>query len=132
MTVLTPRGPLPVELLKKGDTVLAPPDHAGRIVPIQSVFSTTLVGSRENIPIRIPQHFFTQNVPSNDILLSPHHAVFYDGQWRIPKHIPGLQQDTSWIGKDIHYYHIRLPEYGLDKLWCHNLPVDSWDGSQDL
>lgn len=132
MKVLTPQGPVPVELLKKGDTILAPPKrYGGRVVPIQSVFFSTVVGTPENAPVRIPAHFFEHNIPNEDVVLSPHHAVFYNGKWRIPKHIPGLQQDLSWLGKPIEYYHLSLPDYALDKVWCHNLAVDSWDGSHD-
>jgi hypothetical protein len=128
MKILTPQGSLPVECLKKGDLVLAPPLRT-RWVPIERVFSTTLMGNSDNLPYRIPKDFFQHHVPNEDILLSPHHAVFHNGQWRLPIHIDGLQQELSMMGKEFEYYHIGLPVYIQDKLWCHNLPVDSWDES---
>lgn len=127
MKIDTPNGPVPIESLQEGDLVLVPPDD--RAVPIERIFSSTYVGTRETVPFRIPRHFFEQNVPSEDILLSPHHAVFYNGKWRLPIYINGLYRDESYMGKEFEYYHLQLPDYGQDKLWCQNMPVDSWDGS---
>ena len=129
MKIDTPNGPVPIESLQKGDLVLVPPND--RAVPIERIFSSTYVGTRETVPFRIPRHFFEQNVPSEDILLSPHHAVFYNGKWRLPIYIDGLYRDESYMGKEFEYYHLQLPDYGMDKLWCQNMPVDSWDGSTD-
>jgi hypothetical protein len=127
MKIDTPNGPVPIESLQEGDLVLVPPND--RAVPIERIFSSTYVGTRETVPFRIPRHFFEQNVPSEDILLSPHHAVFYNGKWRLPIYINGLYRDESYMGKEFEYYHLQLPDYGQDKLWCQNMPVDSWDGS---
>lgn len=126
MWIDTPRGPVPVELLREHDLVLAPP-FLDRAVPIQRIFCSTYKGTRSNLPVRIPKDFFDTHYPNQDILLSPHHAVFYNGEWHLPVLTKGLYQDESFLGKDIEYYHIQLPEYKTDKLWCHNLPVDSWD-----
>jgi hypothetical protein len=133
MWIDTPRGPVPVELLREHDLVLVPP-FLDRAVPIQRIFCTTYKGTRSNLPVRIPKDFFDTHYPNQDILLSPHHAVFYNGEWHLPVLTKGLYQDESFLGKDIEYYHIQLPEYKTDKLWCHNLPVDSWDytPSKDL
>jgi len=127
MKILTPHGPVPVECLREGDLVQVPPFQRGRTAPIQRIFCSTYVGTQENLPVRIPQHFFEHNIPNEDILLSPHHAVFYNGQWRLPMEIDGLDKEESYLGKEFEYYHVELPEYGTDKLWCNNLPVDSWD-----
>ena len=128
MKILTPSGPIAVECLKEGDLLLAPPFN-NRTVQIQRVFFSTYVGTKENVPYRIPAHFFEQSQPNEDILLSPHHAIFYNGKWLLPCHIDGLQPEVSMIGDTFEYYHVRLPEYYSDKLSCHNLPVDSWDDS---
>jgi Hint domain len=127
MKILTPHGPVPVESLREGDLVQVPPFQRGRTAPIQRIFCSTYVGTQENLPVRIPQHFFEHNIPNEDILLSPHHAVFYNGQWRLPMEIDGLDKEESYLGKEFEYYHVELPEYLTDKMWCHNLPVDSWD-----
>ena len=129
MKIATPSGPVPIESLQEGDLVLVPPYK--RVVPIQRIFSHTYVGTQETIPFRIPRHFFQENIPNEDILLSPHHAIFYNGKWRLPIKTPGLHRDESYRGKEFEYFHIELPDYGQDKLWCHNMPVDSWDGLID-
>jgi len=41
--------------------------------------------------------------------------------------IDGLEKEETYLGKEFEYFHVELPEYLTDKLWCHNLPVDSWD-----
>jgi Hint domain len=129
MEILTPQGPRRIETLQEGDEVLMPPSF-DRVARIERFFSSTYIGTSETIPVRIPKDFFEPNVPDKDVLLSPHHAIFHHYKWRIPIQIEGLQQDTSFLGKEFTYYHIALPEYEHDKLWCHNLPVDSWDTSK--
>jgi len=127
MKILTPNGPVPVESLKVNDLVQVPPFQRGRTAPIQRIFCSTYVGTQENLPVRIPQHFFEHNIPNEDILLSPHHAVFYNGEWRLSMEIDGLDKEESYLGKEFEYYHVELPDYGTDKMWCQNLPVDSWE-----
>jgi hypothetical protein len=126
MMILTPSGYVPIESLKDGDLLLAPPFN-NRTVEIQRVFMSTYVGTKENVPYRIPAHFFEKNLPSEDILISPHHSVFYNGKWLLPCQINGLQPEEGMVGKPFEYYHIGLPDYYSDKMWCNNLPVDSWE-----
>jgi hypothetical protein len=128
MMILTPSGYVPIECLKEGDLLLAPPFY-NRTVEIRRVFSSTYVGTKENVPYRIPAHFFERNKPSEDILLSPHHLVFYNGKWHLPCQIEGVRAEESMIGERFEYYHIALPEYYSDKIWCNNMAVDSWDDS---
>ena len=123
--LLTPTGYRKVQDLRQGDTVQSPPDN--RPVTIRKIFCEEIVGDRSTIPYRIPQHFFGDNLPSEDILLSCNHAFFCEGQWTFPGRVPGLHADVSFLGKRFEYYHVTLPEYGQDKLWCSGLPVDSWD-----
>ena len=126
MKILTPSGDVPIESLKEGDLLLAPPINK-RTVKIQRIYSSTYMGTRENVPYRIPAHFFEKNIPNEDVLLSPNHLVFYNGKWHLPCQMDGLYPEEHMIGKWFEYYHIRLPDYYSDKVWCHNLPVDSWD-----
>jgi hypothetical protein len=56
---------------------------------------------------------------------------FFDGSWRLPKFTKKLKKETHLLHKEFEYYHIQLPEYGTDKLWCHNVPVDSWEKKKD-
>ena len=124
MKILTPSGDVTIESLREGDLLLTPPN---RTVEIQRIHSSTYIGTLENVPYRIPAHFFEKNIPDEDILLSPNHVVFYNGKWRTPCQIDGLKPEVHMIGEMFEYYHISLPDYYSDKIWCHNLPVDSWD-----
>ena len=124
MKILTPSGNVTIESLREGDLLLTPPN---RTVEIQRIHSSTYIGTQENVPYRIPAHFFEENIPNEDILLSPNHVVFYNGKWRLPCQIDGLKPEVHMIGEMFEYYHISLPDYYSDKVWCHNLPVDSWD-----
>ena len=125
MKILTPSGPVPVEHLKPGDMVCCPPLKAP--VAIQNIHHETLVGKKDILPYRIPAGFFEPSVPNQDILLSPHHGYFYNQKWTLPIHTPGLEREASLLDQDFEYFHIQLPNYEKDKLWCHNLPIDSWD-----
>jgi len=128
MMILTPSGYVPIESLKEGELLLVPPFY-DRTVEIRRVFSSTYVGTKENVPYRIPAHFFERNKPTEDILLSPHHLVFYNGKWHLPCQVEGLKAEEGMIGERFEYYHIALSEYYSDKIWCNNMAVDSWDDS---
>lgn len=129
MKIFTPHGPVPVEDLRVGDLVCTPPDN--RPVPIVSSHSSTHKGDPKNLPYRILKDFLAPGVPDEDIVLSPHHMYFFDGSWRLPKFTKKLKKETHLLHKEFEYYHIQLPEYGTDKLWCHNVPVDSWEKKKD-
>jgi len=127
MKILTPDGPVAIEELKVGDTVMTPPYRKRDRVVIQQVYTGTYLGDSTNIPCRIPKDFFEPNIPDEDILISPHHLVFYNGEWYLPKDLKGIKKEVSMIGQKFDYFHLSLPDYYKDKLWCHNLPIDSWD-----
>lgn len=124
MEILTPKGYRRVQDLNVRDLVLTPDL---RIVPIQSVFHSIVRGEESTIPVRIPAHYFENNRPDKDILISPHHLIFGDGAWHIPLWMKDVRQENEWLDREYSYYHIALPDYAHDKLICHNLPVDSWD-----
>ena len=123
--LLTCTGYRKVQDLQEGVTVLCPPDN--RPVTIRKIFCEEIVGDFTTIPYRLPQHFFGENLPRDDIWISRNHAFFCQGQWRLPYRVPGLHPDTSFLGKLFQYYHVALHDYGQDKLWCSGIPVDSWD-----
>ena len=129
MKIFTPHGPVAVEDLRVGDLVYTPPNN--RTVPIVSSHSSTHKGDPKNLPYRIPKDFLAPGIPNEDIVLSPHHMYFFDGSWRLPKFTKKLKKETHLLHKEFEYYHIQLPEYGTDKLWCHNVPVDSWEKKKD-
>jgi len=113
--ILTPDGYIRIDHLKKDQMIAAPPD--GRSVSIKEVFSSEIIGTKENAPYTIPKDFFCQGVPTKDIQISPHHLYFYNGKWN---------------GQTIKYYHIRLEDYPTEKLICQGLAVDSWEGEKEM
>lgn len=121
--ILTPSGYIPVEELHPGDLIITPD---GQQIPIVDVFQSEVIGTKDNIPYRIPAHYFEQDRPNEDIVLSPAHAVFYK-EWVLPVWLDNLQREENLIGEKFTYYHIELPDYKKDKLVSHNLPIDSFD-----
>lgn len=124
MEILTPKGYRRVQDLTLNDIVLTPDL---RYVPICSIFHSIIRGDEATVPVKIPAHYFDKDRPDKDILVSPHHLIFGNGAWHIPLWLENVDQDMTWLDRDIVYYHIALPDYAKDKLICHNLPVDSWD-----
>ncbi|NBP16743.1 hypothetical protein EBU95_20545, partial [bacterium] len=128
MKILTIHGYCPVEELHSGEIIITPDK---RKIAIVDILKSTIIGSEKNIPCRIPAHYFEKNSPLEDIILSRHHAVFY-GKWRVPIWLDNLSYEKDLIGKTFTYYHIQLPDYGKDKLICHNLPIDSFDKTKSI
>lgn len=124
MLIETVDGPRAVEKLCEGDLVFTPDL---RVVPVVRIIVTEMFGTPENVPCKIPAHFFTKHYPTKDLLISPHHMIFYDGQWRLPVWL-NVSRETKLIGRPFTYYHVQLPDYENDKLICHNLPIDSFEG----
>lgn len=127
--ISTPRGDLAVETLRKGDLVntSAGPKQiyfvARYSIPVQS-------SDAECLPICIAKSAFGANVPNADLLLSPGHAVYFQG---ILIHasvlvngstISALSRDDLREAIWITYYNIELE--GHELLTAHNLTVESY------
>lgn len=126
--LLTPQGYVRVDELKEGSLVVTP-DR--RHLPIERIYSSSIFTTKETAPFRIPKDFFEDNVPSKDVVISPHHAYkIPGGEWTIPVWTPDLKQES--IRKSITYYHLQLANYAFDKLVCSGLTVDSWDGQSKI
>ena len=124
--VLTPSGYQLVETLKDGDYILTSDQ---REVPIK-VYSTVIKKStRKNAPYLIPANTFSENLPVNDIILSPSHAIQVDENlWQIPrkaiKHYQNIKRIN--LGKEIEYYHLETPNYLHDNLVVEGSVVESY------
>lgn len=127
MEVNVEEGIKKVEDLKVGDSIV---DILGRKIKISEVLHKKVIGNEINIPYIIPKDFFEKDIPSKDIHISYNHAYFYNGKWTLPIRNKNLKRDKSYLGKEIEYYHVSLPNYAVDKLVCYNLPVDSFDNSK--
>lgn len=127
MEVNVENGIKKIEDLQVGDTVV---DILGRKIRASEILCKKVIGDNNNIPYVIPKDFFEKDIPSKDIYISYNHAYFYNGQWMLPIHNDDLKRDETFLGKEIEYYHVSLPNYAVDKLVCYNLPVDSFDNSK--
>lgn len=128
--VLTPDGYRRVEDLVHGDLV----STGGRTIPIVGVYNTRVKGTKDTCPALIARGSISRgggsggsgkagkerNVyPPEDLRISQSHLIKYgegDGEgevWVNPGYHP---IDTSYMGQDIVYYHIRLPDYVNDHL----------------
>lgn len=74
-------------------------------------------------PIRIKAYAFAENKPHRDLLVSPGHAVPWEGAlipiWQLVNNVT-IHRDTD---RDITYYHVELPTHAM--LVAEGLPMES-------
>jgi len=117
--ILTPRGEVPVETIRRGDTVLI--SDAGHLEPRTVIWA----GIREidlarhpnpvrAAPIRFRRGALAHGVPRRDLLLSPDHCLFLDGGL-IPAKllINGMTIARDRDRRSIAYHHIELERHAL-------------------
>jgi Hint domain len=125
--IMTDRGPVPVELLSKGMRVTTAP--GGDSLPIEWIGYRHVDCTRHPrpasvCPIRIRKDAFGEDAPSRDLLLSPDHAVGFDGAL-IPVYLLVNGHNIVRQPMDhVTYYHIELSRHAL--LLAENLPVESY------
>jgi hypothetical protein len=125
--IMTDRGPVPVELLSKGMSIPTAP--GGDCLPIawigyRHVDCAHHPRPASVYPIRIRKDAFGENTPSRDLLLSPDHAVGFDGAL-IPVRL--LVNNNNIVRQPmdrVTYYHVELSRHAL--LLAENLPVESF------
>ena len=116
--ILTARGEVPIESLREGDMVITLSGSA------QSIRAVHVQRGSDIPPIRIAPHAFGMRQPKRPLLVSPDHAVFFDGIL-IP--VRYLVNDTTIAGidaRDVRYFHVELPRH--DVLLADGLPVESY------
>jgi hypothetical protein len=122
----TPRGPVPIECLREGDTVLT---VSGLYQPIRWIGRRGLNCRRHPAPervqpVRIAAHAFGQSKPARALMLSPDHSVFVEDVF-IP--IRFLINGTTVRQVDvarITYYHLELPRH--DVVLAEGLPAETY------
>lgn len=125
--IATPGGEIPVEALQSGDLVLTA-SGAVRQVRWIGYRHLDLVRHRQPSlakPVRIRAHAFGPDRPVRDLLVSPAHAVFYDGML-IPADmlVNGASVVREMSRTSITYYHVELDRH--DVLLSENLPTESY------
>jgi hypothetical protein len=128
--IATERGEIAVEELRQGELVLAV-GSGGRILrPIRWIGNrrldlTTLKRPESLFPIRIRRGAFAENIPQRDLLVSPDHCLFVDGEL-IPAKllVNGMTIVQDRAVRVVHYYHVELDSH--DVLLADGLPTESY------
>ena len=124
--IATPDGETAVEDLASGDRVLA---HFTGVTPIQWVghrhVDCTRHPNPETVwPVRVRAGAFGASLPCRDLLLSPNHAVFVDGEL-IPVRLLNNGLSIAQTPVDaVTYYHIELAAHDL--LLAEGQPAESY------
>jgi hypothetical protein len=126
----TPDGELPVEKLRSGKQVIT-------LVDGQEIAKTvTWLGHRridlashprpETVaPVRIRRDAFADGLPHRDLIVSPDHAIFVDGQLICARQLVNgstIRQENNWTAVD--YYHVELDQHAI--LVAEGLPAESY------
>ena len=125
--IMTDRGPVPVELLSKGMRVTTAPGGDSLLIKwigYRDVDCTHHPRAESVCPIRIRKDAFGEDTPSRDLLLSPDHAVGFDGVL-IPVYLLVNGHNIVRQPMDhVTYHHVELSRHAL--LLAENLPVESY------
>jgi hypothetical protein len=125
--IATPGGSMPVEALRRGDLVLTTDRRA---VPVswlgRQTVSTVFGDPLRVLPIRIKAGAIGENVPSRDLLLSPDHAILFDGTLI---QAGALVNGTSIVRENnvpqtFTYYHVELDDHAL--ILAQNTPAETF------
>jgi hypothetical protein len=125
-------GEITVEMLSRGNLVTT---ADGRTLPItwigRSSVSTLFADPLRVLPIRIRAGALGESVPSCDLLLSPDHALFFDG---VLVQAGALVNGTSImrehnVPERFTYYHIELDDHAL--ILAENTPTETFIDNVD-
>ncbi len=130
--IATPEGEVAVETLRAGDLVLAhAADGDTGFVPqpvvwagFRAVRCNAHAQPRKVWPVRVRQGTFGANMPAQDLLLSPDHAVFVDGVLIPVKLLCNGNTIAQMPVERLTYYHIELAAHAV--LLANGLPVESY------
>ena len=123
--IMTARGEVAVEHLRKGDLVAT----ATGTAPIVWLGHSCLDCRRhprpwDVRPVRVAAGAFAPGVPRRDLLLSPDHAVFVDGSLIPVRYLINGATIAQEEADAVTYWHVELPEHGV--LLAEGLPCESF------
>ena len=128
--IATPRGDIAVEDLREGDSVLTVSGGRHNERPIRWIgerrIDLTAHKRAESLfPIRIHRGAFADSIPQRDLLVSPDHCLFVDGEL-IPAKllVNGMTVVQDRTFRAVHYYHLELDDH--DVLLAEGLPAESY------
>ncbi|MDI2091892.1 Hint domain-containing protein [Commensalibacter oyaizuii] len=111
----TPSGKKNVEELKVGDDIITIHNGNKVVKKITSILNQKVIANHiDKLPIRIYKSAIAENVPYKDLLVTPEHCLYIDGQF-IPARMlvngRSIIQDTSFNTYDV--YHIETEEHSI-------------------
>ena len=123
--IATADGAVRVEELRAGDAVRTP-EGAREIVWIgrRRIELARHPHPGRARPVRIRRDAFAAGVPSRDLLLSPDHAVYWDGVLVEAKRLINGTTITQDAPDAVTYFHIELERH--DILFAEDLPAESY------
>lgn len=127
--VLTPSGNKLIDDLVTGDLIVTPD---GRHVEIIMSEMHIPVVTSCNAPYLIPAGTFGENLPPNDLSLSPDHVLMIKpGVWDVPKHLANVYSNITRtnMGETFKYYNIETPNYLTDDIIVEGTVIESYGKS---
>jgi flagellar basal body rod protein FlgG len=127
--ILTPRGERPIEALQAGDLVVVL-EGVQRSRPIRWIGRRRIVCASHSAPeliwpIRIHCGAFADAVPHRDLLVSPDHAIFVDGQLICARQLVNGTTISQEMGyQSVDYFHVELDDHAI--LLAEGLPAESY------
>jgi hypothetical protein len=127
----TMAGDVAVEQLAVGDVLLT---HAGIRRPIRWIGRRTIdlhshPKPRDVQPVRVAAHAFGPRQPQRALLLSPDHAVYFDGALIPVRYLIDGKRIVQLRRKSVTYWHVELDRH--DVILAENLAVESYLDSGD-
>lgn len=119
--IKTPLGYKQIESLKSGDMITT---QENETVPCRIHSFIVPNTNKRTAPYRIPKGYFSTDSPSNELLLSPTHAIYRENDLVIYPCKSGLTQVK--MNERIQYYHVELPNYRTQRIVCENVILDSY------
>lgn len=121
--IATARGETPVEALRLGDLIAL---HGGGCAPAIWIGRRVVDGGRgaDAWPVRIAAHAFAPGQPRRPLLLSPDHAVLWQGGLIPARHLLNGATLTQPPAARVEYWHVELPAHAV--LHAEGLPVESY------
>lgn len=135
--IATPDGPVPIESLMAGSRVIGAKGIAtvkwvgwrryGRASLLTSIQRAAI------LPVRVRAHAIADNIPSQDLLVSPWHHLLVEGRLiRAHDLINGTTISQEASATSVDYYHVELEQFDL--VMAHGIYSESWadGGNRDF
>lgn len=128
--ITTEDGEVAIEDLRQGDNVVVMDGESRAVLPIKwiGVRQVDLASHKDRgqvAPVRIAKDAFAENVPNADLVVSPPHAIFVDGNLIPAKMLVNDMTITRETARaDVTYYHIELDRHAI--VMANGLTAESY------